>query len=71
MGNKRPPEGLAGHSLTTLVAGLASLTVTEVALPEVPEHTFPQHARPTLAQQKAFDLLEVEPARFVASAWTG
>ncbi len=44
---------------------LATLTLNEV------EHAFPLHARPTPVQQKAFDLLGVDPARFVASNLTG
>ena len=69
--SKRTPEGLPAHSLRTLLADLATLTLNEVALPEVPDHTFPLHARPTPVQQKAFDLLGVDPTRFVASNLTG
>ena len=69
--SKRTPEGLPVHSLRTLLADLATLTLNEVALPEAPEHAFPLHARPTPLQQKAFDLLGVDPARFVASNLTG
>ena len=69
--SKRTPEGLPVHSLRTLLADLATLTLNEVALPEAPDHTFPLHARPTPVQQKAFDLLAVDPTRFVASSLTG
>ncbi len=41
------------------------------ALPEAPEHAFPLPARPTPAQQQAFDLLGMAPVRFVASNLTG
>ena len=68
---KRTPEGLPVHSLRTLLADLATLTLNEVALPQAPEHRFPLHARPTPVQQKAFDLLGVDPTRFVASNLTG
>ena len=32
------------------------------ALPEAPEHSFPLQTQATPPQQKAFDLLEVDPA---------
>ena len=59
--SKRTPEGLPVHRLRTLLADLATLTLNEVALPGAPDHAFPLHARPTPVQQKAFDLLEVDP----------
>ena len=55
------------HSLRTLLADLAPLTLNKVVLPQAPEHWFPLHARPTPVQQKAFDLLGVDPTRIVAS----
>lgn len=58
------------HSLRTLLADLATLTLNEVALTEAPDHTFLLHARPTPVEQKAFDLLGVDPERFVASTLT-
>ena len=67
---KRTPEGVPAHSLRPLLADLATLTLNEVALPETPDRTFPLHARPTPVQQKAFDLLGVDPTRFVASNLT-
>ena len=68
---KRTPQGLPVHSLPTLLTDLATPTLNEVALPEAPEHAFPLHARPTPQQQQAFDLLAVDPDRFVASKLTG
>ena len=68
---KRTLDELTVHGLRTLLADLATLTLNEVALPEAREHTFPLHARPTPVQQKAFDLLGVGPARFLASKLTG
>ena len=65
--SKQTADGLPVHSLTTLLADLATLTLNEVALPEAPEHSFPLQTRATPVQQQAFDLLEVDPARFVAS----
>ncbi len=65
--SKQTADGLPVHSLTTLLADLATLTLNEVALPEAPEHSFPLQTRATPVQQQAFDLLEVDPTRFVAS----
>ena len=65
--SKQTADGLPVHSLTTLLADLATLTLNEVALPEAPEHSFPLQTRATPVQQQAFDLLGVDPARFVAS----
>ena len=46
---------------------LGTVTLNEVALPEAPEHSFPLQTRATPVQQRALDLLGVDPARFVAS----
>lgn len=59
------------HSLKTLPADLATLMLNEVALPEAPERAFRLHTLRTPVQQKAFDLLGVDTARFVASNLTG
>ena len=47
---KRTPEGLRVHSLRTLLADLATLSLNEVALKEAPNHRFPLHARPRPVQ---------------------
>ena len=57
------PEGLPLHSLTTLLADLATRCVNQLALTGNPVHTFAVTTQPTPLQQRAFDLLEVEPAK--------
>ena len=42
------------------------LVVPEVTLPGSPDHAFPLLATPTELQRRAFDLLEIDPARDVA-----
>ena len=64
--DKRTPDGLPVHSLTTLLADLATLTLNEVTLPGSPDHAFPLLATPTELQRRAFGLLEIDPARDVA-----
>ena len=63
---KRTPDGLPVHSLTTLLADLGTLTLNEVTLPGAPDHAFPLPATPTELQRRAFDLLEIDPAKDVA-----
>ena len=63
----RPEPGQGSQAATgRTVCPLVSRTG-----PEAPEYTFPLHARPTPVQQKAFDLLGVDPARLIASNLTG
>ena len=64
--DKRTPDGLPVHSLTTLLADLATLTLNEVTLQGSPDHAFPLLATPTELQRRAFGLLEIDPARDVA-----
>lgn len=64
---KTTPDGLPVHSLKTLLADLATLTLNQVALPTQPQHPFPLIAQPTLLQRKAFELLQIEPAKIVPS----
>ena len=68
---KRTAEGLPVHSLQTLLADLATLALNQVTLPDAPDHPFPMFAKPTSMQKKAFDLLGVDPTRFVASNLAG
>ena len=68
---KQTAEGFPVHSLRTLLADLGTLTLNQVTLPDAPEHPFPMFAKPTPLQAKAFDLLGVDPTRFVASKWAG
>ena len=46
-------------------------TPNQVTLQGAPDHPFPMSAKPTLLQKKAFDLLRVNPTRFVASNLAG
>ena len=69
--SKQTPEGLPGHSFQTLLADLGTLTLNQVTLPDAPQHPFPMVAKPTPLQAKAFDLLGVDPGKFVASKLAG
>ena len=63
---KRTSDGLPVHSFTTLLADLATLTLNEVTLPGSPDHAFPLMAKPTELQSRAFELLDIDPAKDVA-----
>ena len=63
---RRAPDGLPANGMDTLPAGLATLTLNEVALPGNPDHAFTMPARPTPLQDRAFGLLEIDPASGVA-----
>ena len=69
--SKQTPEGLPVHSFQTLLADLGTLTLNQVTLPDAPQHPFPMVAKPTPLQAKAFDLLGVDPSKFVASKLAG
>ena len=64
---KTTAEGFPVHSLKTLLADLATLTLNQVTLPTNPEQGFPMIAQPTPLQRKAFELLEVDPTKIVPS----
>ena len=68
---KQTADGLPVQSFRTLLADLGTLTLNQVTLPDAPEHPFAMFAKPTPLQAKAFELLVVDPTRFVASKWTG
>ena len=63
---RKTPDGFPVHSLKTLLADLATLTLNDVELPATPNHEFRLLSQPTPLQQRAFELLEVDPARDVA-----
>ena len=69
--SKQTPEGLPVHSFQTLLADLGTLTLNEATLPDAPQHPFPMVAKLTPLQAKAFDLLGVDPSKFVASKLAG
>lgn len=56
-------DGLAVHSFASLLADLATLTRNEVVTAAAPDIVLTLYARPTAIQQKAFDLLAIDPAR--------
>ena len=55
------PDGLPVHSFQTLLADLATLVKNTVVTALNPGHEFILHTRPTVIQQKAFDLLDIKP----------
>ena len=56
-------DGLAVHSFHSLLADLATLTRNETVTAAAPDIALTLYARPTAIQQKAFDLLAIDPAR--------
>jgi hypothetical protein len=64
---KTTAEGFPVLSLKTLLADLATLTLNQVTLPTNPDQGFLMIAQPTPLQRKAFELLEIEPAKIVPS----
>ncbi len=59
------------HSFQTLLGDLGTLTLNEVTLSDARERPSPMVAKPTPSQAKAFDLLEVDRGRSVASKSVG
>jgi len=57
------PDGLPVHSFQTLLADLATLAQNVVTTALNPKHEFVLQTRPTTIQQKAFDLLGINPHR--------
>ena len=64
---KTTRDGFPVHSMDTLLADLATVTLNEVTLPGAPQQVFPVMARPTALQHKAFELLEIDPGKLVPS----
>ncbi len=64
---KLTSDGLPVHSFTTLLADLATLTLNEVAIPARRAYRFPLMSEPTPLQARAFQLVEIDPTRFVPS----
>ena len=61
--DKRTPDGLPVHSLTTLLADLATLTLNHASLPGRPDSRFLLASEPTELQKRAFELLGMDPDR--------
>ena len=57
------PDGLPVNSMRTLLDHLGSLTLNRIALAGNPDHTFNVTTEPTPVQQRAFQLLELDPKR--------
>ena len=58
--DKITPDGFPVHSLTTLLADLATLTLNEVTVPDRPDHPFSLTATPTPLQAEAFRRLDIK-----------
>ena len=56
-------HGLDVHSFSTLLDDLKTLTINKVVLPGQSETAFTAHVEPTPLQQKAFELLEINPTK--------
>ena len=56
-------DGLPVHSFQSLLADLATLTRNEVVTAVAPAAALTLYTRPTTLQQKAFDLLGIDPTR--------
>ena len=56
-------DGLPVHSFESLLADLATLSRNEVVTAVAPAAALTLYTRPTTLQQKAFDLLGIDPAR--------
>ena len=63
--SKLTADGLPVHSFRTLMEDLATLTLNEVSLPGNPELVLPLLAVPTKLQNRAFELLNIDPARML------
>ena len=61
--DKRTPDGLPVHSLTTLLADLGTLTLNHASLPGRPDSRFLLASEPTELQERAFELLGMDPDR--------
>ena len=68
---KKTREGFCVHSFGTLMEDLGTLSLNEVSLPGGCGHRFPMLTEPTPLQSRAFELLDIEPGRFVPSTATG
>ena len=61
--SKTTAEGLPVHSLPTLLEDLATLALNTVHLPDNPQNRFTVATQPTPLQRRAFELLDVDPAK--------
>ncbi len=60
---KTSADGLPVHSLPTLLDDLATLAVNVIELPGNPDRPFTVNTQPTPGQRRAFELLDIDPAK--------
>ena len=60
---KRTPDGPPVHSFRTLLADLGTLTLNHASLPGRPDSRFLLASEPTELQERAFELLGMDPDR--------
>ena len=65
--SKTTADGFPVRSMTTLLADLATLTLDYVTIPAKQEFRFPLVSRPTPLQRWDFELLDINPEKFVPS----
>ncbi|MCY3875360.1 MAG: hypothetical protein OXF88_13845 [Rhodobacteraceae bacterium] len=65
-GTKLTSDGLPVHCFTTLPAEPATLKVNEATAPTNLHHHIPVFAQPTPLQSRAFQLPEIDPAKFLS-----
>jgi len=68
---KKTEEEFSVHSFSTLMEDLGTLSLNEVTPPGSPEHRSHICAESAALQQRASELLSVEPGRIVPSTATG
>ncbi|MDE0306734.1 MAG: IS1634 family transposase, partial [Albidovulum sp.] len=68
---RRTAGGLPAHSMDTLLADLATLTLNEVSLPGQPDSRFRMTAQPTKVQKEAFRLLGIDAEKDVCIQMAG
>ena len=64
---KKTADGYEVNSFKTLMEHLSSFTMNKVFLPLNSKETMYLYPKPTPIQQKAFDLLKIDPKKFVPS----
>ena len=65
--HEEDPGGFVRAQFHYLMDDLATLSLNEVTLPGNPDHRFSVMTEPTVLQQRAFELLGVDPGKLVSS----
>ena len=68
---RKTEEGHTMHSFRSLLDDLSTLTLNQISLSGRHQATLPMRSNPTPLQNRAFELLEVDPQRLVPSADAG